>query len=284
MSPPETVAQALARLYDLDLVDDPGDLDLYLALADREGGPIVELAVGSGRIAVPLAAAGHRVTGVDLDPAMLERARAAATAAGPAAAANLTLHEGDLLTAVPPGTGSYRLAILALNSLLILSGRGEQRRAIAAMAALLAPGGLLVVDVWQPDADDLARFDGRLTVEWLRRDPSTGHDVTKTAAAWFDAATRIVTLIQIFDEGPAGAPPARWTRSDALRLVTADELADHAETAGLEVELLAGDHGLTPLGPGSERAVLLARKPMPPSSGPAPRARAIDRARTRSAG
>ena len=70
-------ADALARLYDLDLVDDPGDLDLYLALAERTGGPILELAVGTGRLAVPLAAAGDRVTGVDLDPAMLARAAAA---------------------------------------------------------------------------------------------------------------------------------------------------------------------------------------------------------------
>jgi len=74
--------RALARLYDLDLVEDPGDLDLYLALARRTGGPILELAAGSGRLAVPLAEAGHRVTGVDLDPAMLERARSAAMRAG----------------------------------------------------------------------------------------------------------------------------------------------------------------------------------------------------------
>ena len=74
--PDPSTAAALARLYDLDLVDDPGDLDLYLALADRAGGPILELAVGTGRLAVPLAEAGHRVTGVDLDPAMLDRARA----------------------------------------------------------------------------------------------------------------------------------------------------------------------------------------------------------------
>src|SRR6185369_9158691 len=65
---------ALARLYDLDLVDDPGDLELYLALASRSGGPIVELAVGTGRLAIPLAVAGHEVIGVDDDPAMLARA------------------------------------------------------------------------------------------------------------------------------------------------------------------------------------------------------------------
>jgi SAM-dependent methyltransferase len=72
---PETPADALARLYDLDLAEDPGDIDLYLALAGRTGGPIVELACGSGRVAIPIAAAGHEVTGVDLDPAMLVRAR-----------------------------------------------------------------------------------------------------------------------------------------------------------------------------------------------------------------
>ncbi|HKG19035.1 MAG TPA: hypothetical protein VKB00_04795, partial [Candidatus Limnocylindrales bacterium] len=50
--------QALARLYDVDLLDDPGDLDLYLALAARTGGPILELGAGTGRLSVPIAAAG----------------------------------------------------------------------------------------------------------------------------------------------------------------------------------------------------------------------------------
>ena len=56
----DAAAEALARLYDVDLLEDPGDLDLYLALAARTGGPILELGVGTGRIAVPLAAAGYR--------------------------------------------------------------------------------------------------------------------------------------------------------------------------------------------------------------------------------
>ena len=70
---------AFAGLYDLDLVEDPGDLDLYLALAARTGGPILELGCGTGRVAVPLAAAGHEVTAVDIDPAMLEAPRGART-------------------------------------------------------------------------------------------------------------------------------------------------------------------------------------------------------------
>ena len=63
----EAEADAFARLYDVDLVEDPGDLDLYLALATRADGPVLELAAGTGRLAVPLARAGHEVTAVDID-------------------------------------------------------------------------------------------------------------------------------------------------------------------------------------------------------------------------
>jgi hypothetical protein len=84
--------------------------------------------------------------------------------------------------------------------------------------------------------------------------------VTKTVAAWLDPATRLVTLTTIFDEGEPGQPPVRWTRSDALRLVTVDELASYAEAAGLVVEQLAGDYALGPLDAGSDRVVLIARK------------------------
>lgn len=258
---PDREAGALARLYDLDLADDPGDLDLYLALAGRTGGPILELAAGSGRLAVPLAEAGYDVTGLDLDPAMLARARTAADAAGPEAAARLTWVEGNMIDARLPSAGTFRLAFVALNSLLVLGSRDGQRATFRTLAAHLAPGGLAVVDVWLPDADDLARFDGRLILEWARIDPATGHQVTKVGSAQHDAATQSVMLTTVFEEGEPGAPAARWIRVDTMRLVSADELAGFAEDAGLEVELVAGGYDLAPVGTGSERAVLLAVRP-----------------------
>jgi SAM-dependent methyltransferase len=260
----ESRADALARLYDVDLSEDPGDLDLYLALADRVDGPIVELAVGTGRIAVPLAAAGHRVLGVDLDRAMLARAVARARESGPAAAARLELVEGDLLDVPIPGEGGFGLVILGLNSILLLAERGRQLRALGRMSELLRPGGLAVIDTWLPGAEDLVRFDGRLSLEWLRTDPDSGREVAKTAAAWYDAAHRLVTLTTIFDEAEPGSSPVRWTRSDALRLISPDELQDHAGDAALEVESLAGDYDLSPFWPGSDRAILILRRPGPP--------------------
>ena len=158
--PDAATAAALARLYDLDLIDDPGDLDLYLALADRAEGPILELAVGTGRVAIPLVEAGHRVTGVDLDPAMLERARARAH--DTAGEDRLTLVEADIVGLRLADAGSFGLAFIALNSLLVLPTRSSQRAALRAMADHLAPGGLAVVDVWLPDADDLGALDPAL--------------------------------------------------------------------------------------------------------------------------
>lgn len=261
----ETHAAAIARLYDLDLGEDPGDVDLYRALARRTAGPIVELAVGTGRIAVPLAADGYHVVGVDNDRAMLDRARARIAASGREIAARVRLVERDLVEAdgdeaVASG-GPYSLAILGLNSILLLPSVAGQRGAVATMARLLAPGGLAVVDAWQPSPADLVAFDGRISLEWLRTDPATGREVTKKLAAWYEHLRRIVTLTTIFEEGASGEPPSRRVRQDALRLVAGDELVAFAEAAGLEVEQLAGDYELGPLEPGGDRVVLVARKP-----------------------
>jgi SAM-dependent methyltransferase len=262
----ETPAEALARLYDLDLTDDPGDLDLYLALAHRSGGPILELAVGTGRLAVPLAGEGFAVTGVDNDAAMLARARRRAEAAGvsplsatgPARgtrgrAGRLELVEADIVGLRLAAAGSFRLAYLALSSLLLLASRAAQRAALQAMARHLAPGGLAVVDVALPGADDLARYDGRLGLEAARLDPMTGRLVTRLSSAQHDAAGQVVTLTTIYEEGAQGASPVRWLRSDRLRLVSAEELAG--------LEQLAGGYDLEPLGPATERLVVVAIRP-----------------------
>jgi SAM-dependent methyltransferase len=257
----ESEADALARLYDLDLSEDPGDLDLYLALAGRTGGPILELAAGSGRLAVPLAEAGYEVTGLDLDPAMLNRARDRALTSGEDAQRRLRWVEGDMIDARLPDAGTYRLALIALNSLLVLGARDAQREALRTMAAHLAPGGLAVVDVWQPDADDLARFDGRLILEWGREDPESGRQVTKVGSAQHDAASQSVALTTLYEVAEPGGAVSRWMRTDRMRLVSADELRGFAEDAGLEVELMAGGYDLGPIAPGSERAILVATRP-----------------------
>ena len=256
---PEAAA-ALARLYDVDLIEDPGDVDLYLALAARTGGPVLEVAAGSGRLAVPLAAAGFEVTLVDVDPAMLARAETAASAAGPEVRARLHLVETDLVGLKLPAGSVFRLAILGLNSILLLDSRESQQSALETLARHLMPGGLAVVDVWLPSADELARYDGRVGLEYIRRDPESGLLVVKTSAAQHEPATGRIHLTAIYEEGDQGATARRWIREDRLRLVNADDLRAMAESAGLDVEVVAGDYDLNPVGPQDERAILVARR------------------------
>lgn len=255
-----TAAEALARLYDLDLSEDPGDIDLLYALVARSGGPVLELASGSGRLTVPIAAAGHDVTGVDLDRAMLARARRLADGLGPRVARRVRLVEDDARTVRLEDAGTYRLAAIPLNSIFLMGTRADQAAAVATLAAHLAPGGLAMVDAWLPDAEDLARYDGRLVLEWTREDPETGRTVTKTGSAIYEPATASVRLTTIFDEGRPGDAPVRWVRVDRLRLVTPDELVAFAEAAGLAVETLAGDYDLGPLDGAAERVVLVATR------------------------
>ncbi len=257
--PPSPTAVALARLYDVDLLEDPGDLDLLLALAERADGRILELGVGSGRLAVPLAEAGWTVTGVDNDPAMLRRARDRADAAGAAVADRLELVEANAAELRSPAR--YRLGFIALNSLLVFGDRTAQAAAVATLADHLEPGGLCLIDLWLPDADDLARYDGRIFLEYVRVDPETGRTVIKTGSALHDSASQTVHLTTIYDEGAQGESPIRWSRTDRIRLVGADELVVFAEAAGLEVELLARGYDLEPMGPGADRAILVAMRP-----------------------
>src|SRR5207302_10604119 len=85
---------ALARLYDAFPFE--ADLPLYLELAAAEGGRVLELACGTGRVLVPLAEAGNRVVGLDASPHMLALAREKLAAAGSAVATRARLVQGDM--------------------------------------------------------------------------------------------------------------------------------------------------------------------------------------------
>lgn len=247
----------LARYFDLDLAEYVEDIELYLALASGSPLDILELACGSGRVAVPLARAGHRVIGVDRDAQMLERARATWSAVPPGeGSGSLDLIEADI-TALDLGR-RFELVILGLNTLHEVGPREAQLATLQALARHVAPGGRGVVDVWLPRPEDLAAYDGRLELAWLRPDPDDGSMVAKLWTADYDAATQVATLTAFFDAWPpAGGTMRRTSRSDRLHLLGASELLALAEAAGLRPAQLGGDYSMSPFGPGSERAVLV---------------------------
>lgn len=221
---------------------------------------------------MPLAEAGHRVLGVDLDPAMLDRARVRADRSPHRAevADRLGWLEADLVDVdrswpVMPAAelgapGAFGLAILAVGSILLLPDEARQRAAVATMARLLAPGGIAVIDAWLVGPEERAAYDGSVSLEWVRVDPENGSTVTKLASGQHEPGSEHLILTTLFDEGRPGGPIARWTRKDRLRLLDGADLRTFVEDAGLEVEAVAGDPDMGPLDADAERVVIVAHR------------------------
>jgi ubiquinone/menaquinone biosynthesis C-methylase UbiE len=127
----------LARLYDA--FPFAADLSLYLELAAAQGGRVLDVACGSGRVLVPLAQAGHQVTGVDASAHMLAVAREKLVAAGSDAGANARLVQGDMRSFQLDER--FDLAVIAVKSFAYLTERTDQEQTLARVAAHLRPGG-----------------------------------------------------------------------------------------------------------------------------------------------
>jgi SAM-dependent methyltransferase len=177
------------------------DISFYVEEALAAGGPVVELGVGTGRIAIPTAMAGVSLIGVDSSPEMLavcwERAREAGIAE------RLDLRLGDLRD--PPVEERVPLVTCPFRAYLHLRSDEERLAALGAARELLLPGGRLVFDVFAPSREDIEETHGR----WIEREPGIDE-----RADW-DLAAQTLTLSV---RGPSGAStmvlawlePERW--------------------------------------------------------------------------
>lgn len=252
-------AERLARYYDLDFLDVSYDAELYQQLAHETGGPVLELGVGSGRLGIPLALAGHEVVGIDAEPAMLERARIRwQELRGDADPDRLQLERADFATF--SSRRRFGLALMAVNTFLLAAGDGERLAILATMRRHLRDDGVAAIEVGTPDEAELDRYDRRLQLEWLREDPETDDEVSKSISAHHDPDEGTLELTQVYEWTPrAGGPLGRVTTTDVLHLLPAQHLRELALEAGFASAALWGDHLLTPYDVGSQRAILVAR-------------------------
>jgi SAM-dependent methyltransferase len=226
----------IARLYDPWSASVTEDVGFYVSEARRAAPPVVELGVGTGRIAVPIAAEGIRVIGVDSSPGMLEVCRERAEVAGVADLVDLRL--GDLRT--PPVSERVELVLCPFRSFLHLHADEERFVALGAARELLVGGGRLIFDVFAPGDDDIAETQGR----WLEREPGIFE-----RADW-DTRSRTLTLSV---RGPNGETTM------ALAWLSADEWRELLEQAGFEIDALYGWFDRRPFR-GGEDQVWIARR------------------------
>ena len=247
---------AIPELYDLEHGTFDDDVDLYLNLAATTHLPVLELACGSGRLLVPLARAESRVTGVDQSAAMLARAAAAVHAAGVASAVDLV--ECSMVTANQAIAGPFGLIILALNGLLHAAEATDQRATLGAARALLAPGGRLALDVFNPHPEFLVAMERGVQHEgsWHRDD---GSRVDKFAARSVFPASQRVETDMWYDLAQPDGTLHRAATSFPMRYLPVAELELLLELTGFADWQLYGSYDLDAFDDDSDRLIVIAR-------------------------
>jgi SAM-dependent methyltransferase len=244
-----------APFYDLEHEDYQEDLAMYAGFAAGLGqSEALELAAGSGRIALPLASQGTNITGLDNSPAMLALAKEKAASAGLTKRARFV--HGDM-RAFDLGH-TYGLVIIGLNSLMPLETQAEQVRALTCAARHLAPGGRLVVDLFNPDvALPDPHQEGQLFLHCLKVLPSGTH-LLHFQSPRVDRATQRVSMTNYYDEMEPGGQVRRHFAGFSLRYVTAGEIELMLTQAGLRLEALYGSYELDPFHSDSPRLIAVA--------------------------
>ncbi|HRI55927.1 MAG: methyltransferase domain-containing protein [Anaerolinea sp.] len=245
-----------ARFYDLDYEPFQEDVALYLGLAERTGGPLLELGCGTGRLLLPLARAGFDITGVDMSPRMLEVAQAKVDEAG--LGEQITLVQADMREVQLPQ--QYRLAFIAINSFMHLLTLEDQLAALRAWRRLLSPGGLLVIDVDNPDPRHLLEADGRLDMQGSWFDPDTGATVLKQMSRTLDAARQLQQVLFIYDEIFPDGQMRRTLAPFPARTLHRFEGELLLDKAGFVLEQVYGSYDLDPFDSASERMIFVARR------------------------
>jgi SAM-dependent methyltransferase len=234
----------IAGLYDPWSRSVTEDIAFYVAEARKAAGaagtppgvPIVELGVGTGRIAVPTAGAGIPVIGVDSSAGMLEVCRIRARAAGVDDLLDLRL--GDLRD--PPVQERVPLVICPFRTFLHLRDDDERRAAVRAARNLLLPGGRLVFDVFTPSPDDIEETHAR----WLEREPGIWE-----RADWDEQARRLTLSVR--GDGAEATMTLAWLAPAEWSVLLA--------RAGFEVEACYGWFDRRPY-QGGEDSIWIARR------------------------
>ncbi len=223
--------EAFSDRYEAWSADMAADIPFYVGLAREADGPIVELAVGSGRVAIPVAlATGRPVIGIDASPSMLRQARANAAEAGAA----LTLIEGDMRDfALGERAG---LIYCPFRSLLHLRKWADRRRLFERVAASLRPGGRFAWNAFAFDHRVAIRLDG------VRFELPVPH-----TARYAVGDNRIDLVLD------GGETSSLWwaTKNEWLGLL---------DVAGLRLEALYGGFEREPLSDDSTEYVFVARR------------------------
>ena len=248
-----------ARFYDDDYRDYQDDIEAIAMLAAECGDPLLELGCGTGRVLVPLAAAGHMITGVDISRTLMNGA--AAKLAQHKLVDRATLVQDDLRT-FDLARKDFAFAFCTSNTLMHFVTADEQLAVLRNAWRHLRPGGYLFIDLFNPDIPRLLAINGlmELADQWL--DETTGAEVQKWSVRTIDLAEQLQDTLFIYEETFPDGRSRRTNCPFILRFLWCSEAELMLRLADFVVEDVWGDFDGSPYSSESEHLILLAQKPL----------------------
>lgn len=250
MPPPDDPFAQIAELYDLDFEDFRADVTFYERLVEIHGRRVLELGVGTGRIATPLVQAGAQVTGVDISPGMLAIASARSPGDG------LRLLEDDIRSVRL--RGRFDVVMAPLGTLQHLDTSADFVAALETMAHHLAPGGVGVVDVETPLPDDFDPRPQPVIEHWTKA--WQGGTVSKVVSIDPIPSEGTKEITWHFDIADAQGRLRRITTQFRLRTFTVMEMELGARLAGLRIAAVFDGYGFEPYHDAAERMVVVLQR------------------------
>jgi SAM-dependent methyltransferase len=251
---------AFARTYDVEYGKFFDDIPFYVNLAKETGGPALEIAIGTGRVAIPIAREGVSVVGVDSSPAMLERLRRKLEAEPGLA---VTAIEGDMRDFDARDHGPFALAYCPARGFLHMLTVEDQLRALENVRSHLAEGGRFTGNIFFPSVSILARGEGpspAWTIENEYVDPDSGRRVIVSMLNRADTRSQRIHVINRVEQlSEAGEVVRTDVREIVLTYLWPRELEHLLARAGFELEALYGDYRGTPFADGGGELVWVAR-------------------------
>ena len=236
-----------------------GDIAFYLGVATDvgAGARVLDVGTGTGRLALPLARAGHPVVGVDSSPAMLARARAKLDAEAPEVRVRVTLMQADGRAFEAPGA-PFDLAIAPFRVLQHLPAREDQLRLLATIRAHLPVGGRLALDVFNPNYAALASDRSAEVEDTAEQQLPDGRHFRRAMRIASVRFVEQVSEVELIYYVRMRSDTSRHVQSFPMRWFTPSELVHLVERAGFRPDALFGGFDRRPLSDGAPELVLLA--------------------------
>ena len=234
-----------------------GELDFYLNAIDRCGGTVLELGVGTGRIAIPAAAMGHDVTGIDVNRPMLDRARLKSIAAP--LSGKLHLVEADMSKVDLPRK-DFDLVIIPAHTLALVTDERGQSETLMRCAEHMDPDATLIFNLFKPSDDLINGEPGETFLLGVVEDDEYGVRHVLTGSNEFDTTRQINRCTQVIETLNAdGESIDREELQVVFRYLHNDQVIDMLEESGLRAIEVFGDFDGSPLTDDSEEMIYICR-------------------------